>query len=126
MPTMHAVRAHTRGGPEQLVYEESSRPEPGYGDALVAVRAASITAGELTWPATWTDRLDGSGRERTPTIPSHEMSGVVAGLGPRVTTAAIGDQVHGLIPFTHDGAAAEYVSVPADIPAAKPRSLKPR
>ncbi|MGP8296543.1 NADP-dependent oxidoreductase [Streptomyces inhibens] len=123
MSTMHAVRAHTRGGPEQLVYEDSWRPEPGRGEALVAVRAASITAGELTWPATWTDSLDGSGRDRTPTIPSHEMSGVVAGLGPGVTTPVVGDAVYGLIPFVHDGAAAEYVSVPADILAAKPKTL---
>ncbi|MGX5185851.1 alcohol dehydrogenase catalytic domain-containing protein [Streptomyces avermitilis] len=82
MPTMHAVRAHTRGGPEQLVYEDAPCPEPGRGEVLVAVRAASVTADELTWPTTWTGSFDGSGPDRTPTIPSHEMSGVVAALGP--------------------------------------------
>jgi NADPH:quinone reductase-like Zn-dependent oxidoreductase len=120
MNTMRAVRAHRRGGPEQLVYEMAPRPEPAPGEVLVAVHAASITADELTWDATWTDTLEPGGRDRTPIIPSHEMSGVVAALGPGVADVREGDEVYGLIPFTRDGAAAEYVTVPADILAAKP------
>ncbi|MFI6726072.1 NADP-dependent oxidoreductase [Streptomyces atratus] len=120
---MQAVRAHRRGGPEQLVYEQAPRPEPGPGEVLVAVRAASVTADELNWDATWTDGFDSTGRSRTPIIPSHEFSGVVAALGGGVTGWAEGDQVYGLIPFTHDGAAAEYVSLPADILATKPATL---
>ncbi|MEU6091004.1 hypothetical protein ABZ865_30350 [Streptomyces sp. NPDC047085] len=69
MNTMHAVRAHRRGGPEQLVYEQAPRPEPGPGEVLVAVRAASVTAAELDWDATWTDSFDGTGRSRTPVPP---------------------------------------------------------
>ncbi|MER5753602.1 NADP-dependent oxidoreductase [Streptomyces sp. NPDC002088] len=117
---MHAVRAHSRGGPEQLVYEVAPRPRPAPGEVLVAVRAASITSDELTWDATWTDRLDGTGKDRTPIIPSHEVSE----LGPGVTGVAVGDEVYGLIPFTRDGAAAEYVSVPVDVLAAKPAGLE--
>lgn len=124
MNTMHAVRAHSRGGPEQLVYEVAPRPQPAPGEVLVAVRAASITSDELTWDATWTDRLDGTGKDRTPIIPSHEVSGVVSELGPGVTGVAVGDEVYGLIPFTRDGAAAEYVSVPVDVLAAKPAGLE--
>ncbi|GLL07751.1 NADP-dependent oxidoreductase [Dactylosporangium matsuzakiense] len=123
MNTMRAVRAHRRGGPEQLVYEAAPRPEPAPGEVLVAVHAASITAGELTWDATWTDSLDPGGRDRTPIIPSHEMSGVVAALGPGVTGMGVGDEVYGLIPFVRDGAAAEYVTAAADIVAAKPVNL---
>ncbi|MFJ9244596.1 NADP-dependent oxidoreductase [Streptomyces sp. NPDC101776] len=121
--TMRAVRAHERGGPEQLTYESAPRPEPAPGEVLLAVRAASITSGELDWDASWTDRLDGSGRDRTPVVPSHEVSGVVAALGPGVTELSVGDEVYGLIPFTRDGAAAEYVAVPADVLAAKPTRL---
>jgi len=121
--TMRAVRAHERGGPEQLTYESAPRPEPAPGEVLVAVRAASITSGELDWDASWTDSLDGTGRDRTPVVPSHEVSGVVAALGPGVTGLAVGDEVYGLIPFTRDGAAAEYVTVPADVLAAKPARL---
>ncbi|MCD0484217.1 NADP-dependent oxidoreductase [Streptacidiphilus sp. ASG 303] len=121
--TMHAVRAHRRGGPEQLVHEEAPRPEPGPGEVLVAVRSASITSGELTWDASWTDSFDGTGHDRTPVIPSHEFSGVVAALGGGVTSWAEGDEVYGLVPFTQDGAAAEYVCLAADILAPKPAAV---
>jgi NADPH:quinone reductase-like Zn-dependent oxidoreductase len=120
MDTMKAVRAHRRGGPEQLVFEVAPRPEPARGEALVAVHAASITPEELTWEETWTDHPGQGGRNRTPIIPSHEMSGVVATLGAGVTDVAVGDEVYGLIPFVRDGAAAEYVSVPANLLAGKP------
>ncbi|MBM0256043.1 NADP-dependent oxidoreductase [Micromonospora sp. 4G55] len=120
MSTMHAVRAHSRGGPEQLVYEEAPRPEPGPGEVLVAVKAASMTPHELTWPQTWTHSSDGTGPERTPIIPSHEFSGVVAACGAGVESPAEGEAVYGLIPFTRDGAAAEYVTLPAAVVAAKP------
>jgi NADPH:quinone reductase-like Zn-dependent oxidoreductase len=123
METMRAVRAHRRGGPEQLVYEVVPRPEPAPGEVLVAVHAASITSDELTWDATWTDSPEPGGRDRTPIIPSHEMSGVVAALGPGVIETGVGDEVYGLIPFVRDGAAAEYVTVPADILAAKPATM---
>ncbi|GIG00798.1 quinone oxidoreductase [Catellatospora citrea] len=123
MGTMFAVRAHARGGPEQLVYEQAPRPEPGPGEVLVAVKAASMTPQELTWPETWTYTPDGSGPERTPVIPSHEFSGVVAATGPGVDTPAVGDAVYGLIPFSLNGAAAEYVTMPAAVVAAKPATI---
>ncbi|MBQ0893517.1 NADP-dependent oxidoreductase [Micromonospora sp. U56] len=123
MSTMHAVRAHSRGGPEQLVYEEAPRPEPGPGEVLVAVKAASMTPRELTWPETWTHSSDGTGPDRTPIIPSHEFSGVVAACGAGVESPAVGEAVYGLIPFTRDGAAAEYVVLPAAVVVAKPATV---
>jgi NADPH:quinone reductase-like Zn-dependent oxidoreductase len=123
METMRAVRAHRRGGPEQLVYEVAPRPEPAPGDVLVAVHAASITSDELTWDSTWTDSPEPGGRDRTPIIPAHEMSGMVAALGPEVTETRVRDEVYGLIPFGRDGAAAEYVTVPADVLATKPATV---
>jgi NADPH:quinone reductase-like Zn-dependent oxidoreductase len=123
METMKAVRAHRRGGPEQLVFEVAPRPEPARGEALVAVHAASITPDELSWPATWTDRADLGGRDRTPIVPAHELSGVVAQLGLEVTEVEVGDEVYGLIPFVRDGAAAEFVSVPAAVLAGKPVTI---
>ena len=86
MDTMRAVRAHRRGGPEQLVFEVAPRPEPARGEALVAVHAASITPDELTWEETWKDRPGPAGRDRTPIVPSHELSGVVAKLGNESAT----------------------------------------
>ena len=117
---MMALRAHTRGGPERLVFEQAPAPVPGPGEALVAVHAAAITFAELTWDLSWTTR---DGRDRTPVIPSHEMSGTVAGIAGDVTGVAVGDEVYGLIDFDRNGAAAEYVTVPASDLAAKPRSV---
>ena len=113
---MMALRAHKRGGPEQLVYEEAPRPAPGESEILVAVRAAAITFAELTWPETW----EADGVDRTPIIPSHEFAGVVAELGPGVDDLVVGDEVFGLAPFDRDGAAAEYVVVPSSSVARKP------
>jgi len=119
---MMALRAHARGGPEQLVYESAPVPVPGPGEALVAVHAAAITFAELSWDESWTTR---DGRDRTPVIPSHEVSGTVAGLGlgPGADGLAVGEEVYGLIDFDRDGAAAEYVTVPAAHLAARPRSV---
>ncbi len=115
-----AVRLHVRGGPEQLVYEEAPKPTPGPGDALVRVHACAITRDELTWGTTYTNQQGG---ERLPTIPGHELSGVVESLAPGVTEPAIGAAVYGLTDFRRDGGAAEYVLVRAADLAPKPPTL---
>ncbi|MCW2526645.1 MAG: Alcohol dehydrogenase zinc-binding domain protein [Pseudonocardiales bacterium] len=111
---MAALRAHARGGPEQLRYERIPRPRPGRGEVLVAVRAAAITFAELTWDETWS---------HIPVTPSHEFSGMVAALGTEVTEQSVGSGVYGLVPFDRDGAAAEYVVVPAQNVAPKPATV---
>ncbi len=116
---MAALRAHRRGGPEELVLESVPVPDPAAGEVLVAVHAAAITFDELTWEETWTR----AGVSRTPVIPSHEVSGVVAEVGSGVTDFVPGDEVYGLIGFDRDGAAAEYVAVPAADLATKPSTL---
>ena len=83
--TMMALRAHTRGGAEQLVYESAPAPVPGPGEALVEVHAAGITFAELTWDLSWTTK---DGQDRTPVIPSHEVSGMVARLRVRTSPRA--------------------------------------
>lgn len=117
---MKAVRTHARGGPEQLVYEDAPVPRPGAGEVLVRVYATGITPAELTWGATY-QNLDGS--PRIPSIPGHEVSGVVEALGPGVADLHEGDAVYGLTDFPRDGAAAEYVVVRAANLAPKPGSL---
>ena len=120
MGSMMALRAHARGGPEQLVYEEAPAPSAGPGEVLIAVHAAAITFAELTWELEWTTR---DGKDRTPVIPSDELSGTVAGLGDGIVGVAAGDEVIGLVDFDRDGAAAEYVVMPAADVAAKPPSV---
>jgi NADPH:quinone reductase-like Zn-dependent oxidoreductase len=118
--TMKALRAHERGGPERLVYEDAPVPAaPQDDDVLVRVRAASLTFDELTWDETW----QADGVDRTPIVPSHEFAGVVVAVGPDAAGVTEGDEVFGLAPFDRDGAAAEYVLVPASSIARKPRGV---
>ena len=90
------------------------RPEPqGNGDkndVVVQVHASAFTGDELTWPSTWTDRV---GRDRTPSIPGHEVAGVVTALGYGTTGLSVGQRVFGLTDWTRDGTLAEYVAVEA-------------
>ncbi|MCV7225289.1 NADP-dependent oxidoreductase [Mycolicibacterium komossense] len=116
---MTALRAHRRGGPEELTVERAPVPVPADREVLVAVHAAAITFDELTWEETWTR----DGVDRTPIIPSHEVSGVVAAIGTDVTDIAVGDEVFGLIQFDRDGAAAEFVAVPASDLAPRPATV---
>jgi NADPH:quinone reductase-like Zn-dependent oxidoreductase len=118
--TMRAARAHARGGPEQLRLDDVPKPEPRVGEALIRVHAAGITPTELEWTETWVDR---EGHDRTPTVPSHEFSGVVEDLGYGVTHVIVGEEVYGLVPFDQDGAAAEFVAIRARDLAPKPVSL---
>ena len=113
-----ALRAHARGGPEQLTYEQAPRSAAGPGEALIVLHAATITFAELDLDLSWTTR---DGPDRTPVIPSHEMSGTTTGLG--VAGLAVGGEVIGLIDFDQDGAAVEYVVMPAASLGAKPPSV---
>jgi NADPH:quinone reductase-like Zn-dependent oxidoreductase len=85
-------------------------PKPGINDVLVEVRAAGFVGTELSWPSTWTDRLD---RDRTPTVPGHELAGVVTELGYGTTGLSVGQRVFGLTDWYRDGTLAEYVAVEA-------------
>jgi NADPH:quinone reductase-like Zn-dependent oxidoreductase len=87
---------------------------------LVAVRAAAITPAEFTWPATW---ADAARKSRLPTIPSHEIAGVGATMGPAVSSIAAGQDVYGLIDCHRDGGAAEFVVARAEQLAAKPHTV---
>jgi NADPH:quinone reductase-like Zn-dependent oxidoreductase len=117
---MKALRIHARGAAADLIYESAPAPEPGTGDLLVDVHAASYTPGELEWPSTWVDR---SGHDRTPIIPCYEFSGVVSSLGFGATGFSVGDEVYGLADWYRDGAAAEVIAVEARNVAARPQSV---
>jgi NADPH:quinone reductase-like Zn-dependent oxidoreductase len=119
MDTMQAIRAHSRGGPDRLRLERAPVPVPVAGEVLIKVHAAAITYDELLWDESWTRQ----GIDRTPMIPSHEVSGTVAELGDTVSDLKIGQDVYGLIEFDRDGAAAQFVTIPAADLAMKPRSV---
>src|SRR3954468_9009239 len=90
----------------------AERPEPqaAINDVVVRVHASGFVPTELTWPSTWTDRL---GRERTPSIPGHELAGVVTALGYGTRGLSVGQRVFGLTDWYRDGALAEYAAVEA-------------
>ena len=117
---MKAVRTHGRGGPEQLFFEDAPLPEVRRGDVLLQVRATGITPTELTWDETY---QNADGAPRIPSIPGHEVSGVVERMAPDVTDFRPGDEVYGLADFPRDGAAAEFAAVRAANLALKPRSI---
>ena len=95
------------------------RPEPqaAINDVVVRVHAAGFVNTELAWPSTWTDRLD---RDRTPTIPGHELAGVVTALGDGTTGLSVGQRVFGLTDWYRDGTLAESIAVEARNLAALP------
>src|SRR5215469_14472855 len=97
-------------GTAGMTLAERPEPEAGVNDVLVEVHASGFTPGELTWPGTWADRF---GRDRTPSIPGHELAGVVRSLGYGTAGLSVGQRVFGLTDWTRDGTLGEYVAVEA-------------
>jgi NADPH:quinone reductase-like Zn-dependent oxidoreductase len=89
---------------------ERPEPRPAINDVVVQVHAAGFVNTELTWPSTWADRSD---RNRTPSIPGHELAGVVTALGYGTTGLSIGQRVFGLADWHRDGSLAEFVAMEA-------------
>jgi len=89
---------------------ERREPQAAINDVVVRVHASGFVGTELTWPSTWTDRLD---RDRTPSIPGHELAGVVTALGYGTTGLSVGQRVFGLADWYRDGTMAEYLAIEA-------------
>src|ERR1700719_2106896 len=90
----------------------SERPEPpaAINDVIVQIHASGFVPTEMEWPSTWTDRAN---RDRTPSIPGHELAGVVTALGYGTTGVSVGQRVFGLADWHRDGTLAEYVAIEA-------------
>jgi NADPH:quinone reductase-like Zn-dependent oxidoreductase len=97
-------------GVDGLRLSDIPHPHAAENDVIVRVHAAGFTPGELDWPGTWTDR---AGRDRAQSVPGHDLSGVVAGLGYGTTGLTVGQRVFGLADWTRDGSLAEYTAVEA-------------
>jgi len=89
---------------------ECPKPQAAINDVVVQIHASGFVGTELDWPSTWADRLN---RDRTPSIPGHELAGVVTALGYGTTGLSVGQRVFGLTDWNRDGTLAEYVAVEA-------------
>jgi NADPH:quinone reductase-like Zn-dependent oxidoreductase len=97
-------------GTAGMTLTERPAPQAAINDVVVAVEASGFVPTELSWPSTWTDRL---GRARTPTIPGHEVAGIVTALGYGTTGLSVGQRVFGLADWYRDGSLAESIAIEA-------------
>lgn len=117
---MKAVRIHTYGGPEVLVYEDALRPVPAAGEVLVKVYATALNPVDRFTRAGY---LQGMVHFELPFTPGLDLAGVVEAIGAGVTTVALGDAVFGYSNMMRQGAYAEYAVVSAGEIAPKPASV---
>ncbi len=108
---MKAVAIHESGDPDVLRYEEVDRPEPGEGEVLIRVHAASVN------PIDW-KRRRGLVSGPLPTVLGSDVSGTVE--ASRAEGFAVGDQVFGI---SASGGYAEYATASAATIAKKPEGV---
>lgn len=114
---MKAVRIHEFGGPETLQLEDLPRPEPGFGEVLVQVLAASVN------PVDYKIRKGGYvSKDALPLTLGRDIAGLVDLVGPAVSGFRPGDAVYAMLPPSRGGYA-EFVSVKAEDTAKKPARL---
>jgi NADPH:quinone reductase-like Zn-dependent oxidoreductase len=109
--TMRAIVVTDQAaGTTGMTLVEQPVPKAAINDVIVQIHASGFVPTELAWPSTWTDRL---GRDRTPSIPGHELAGVVTALGYGTTGVSVGQRVFGLADWYRDGTLSEYVAIEA-------------
>lgn len=110
-PHMRAITVRDRdAGAAGLLLNDMPYPIAGENDVIVRVHGAGFISTELKWTGTWVDR---AGRDRTPSIPGHDLSGVVVELGSGTTGLTVGQRVFGLTDWFRNGTLAEYTAVEA-------------
>jgi NADPH:quinone reductase-like Zn-dependent oxidoreductase len=108
---MQAVVMHETGNPDVLRYEETERPDPGDGEVLIRVHAASVN------PVDWKYRR-GLADKQLPAVLGNDISGTVE--VSRAQGFAEGDDVFG---FAASGGYAEFATAPAALIAKKPAGV---
>jgi NADPH2:quinone reductase len=93
------------GPPESLVLEEVPSPQPGPGEVVVSIKAASVN-----FPDVLIIQNKYQFKPTLPFSPGSELAGVVKAIGPGVKNVKPGDKV---IAFTTFGAFAEEVKTEA-------------
>jgi len=110
LPMKAIVVTDQAAGTAGMKLGERPEPQAAINDVIVQVHASGFVATELEWPSTWADRR---GHARTPSIPGHELAGVITALGYGTTGLSVGQRVFGLADWHRDGTLAEYVAMEA-------------
>ncbi len=120
MATMKAVRMHSYGGSEVLVYEDVPQPQPAADEVLIRVHAAGVN------PVDWKIR-NGYGKEtfghHLPHILGCDLAGVVESVGSEVKRLKAGDAVYGYTSLRREGTYAEFIVAKESEVTLKPTSL---
>jgi NADPH:quinone reductase-like Zn-dependent oxidoreductase len=116
---MKAVRYHSYGGSDVLVYEDADRPAAAAGQVVVRVAGTAFNLLDAAIRAGLLQQVFPVG---IPHVPNFDVAGVITELGEGVRGWSVGDAVVAFLPPTTPGAAAEYVAAPAEVLAAAPRT----
>jgi NADPH:quinone reductase-like Zn-dependent oxidoreductase len=115
---MRAVRYYDGGAPDVLQLETIDRPEPGPGEVLVEIRAASVNPVDA--------KFGQAGLPRLPKTTGSDLAGVVAAVGEGVDAYAEGDRVFATGLHTGrfaGGSFADHAAVPTDLLAPLPDAV---
>jgi len=118
---MKAVRYHSYGDSDVLVYEDADRPAAGAGQVVVQVAGTAFNPVDVAIRAGFLQEVF---PVALPHIPNFDVAGVIAEIGAGVRGWNAGDAVVAFLPMTAPGAAAEYVAAPAEVLAAAPRTVE--
>ena len=118
---MKAVRYHSYGDSSVLAYEDADRPAAGPGQVVVKVAGAAFNPVDVAIRAGFMQQVF---PVALPHIPNFDVSGVIDEVGEGVSGWSAGDAVVAFLAMTAPGAAAEYVTVPAEVLAAAPRTVE--
>ena len=118
---MKAVRYHSYGDSDVLVYEEADRPVAGAGQVVVKVAGAAFNPLDVAIRAGFVQQIF---PVAFPHIPNYDVAGVITEAGEGVSGWSAGDPVVAFLPMTVPGAAAEYATAPAEALAAAPRAVE--
>src|SRR6266851_3167137 len=112
---MKAVRYHSYGGSDVLVYEDADRPVAGAGQVVVKVAGAAFNPVDAAIRAGFLQQVF---PVAFPHVPNFDVAGVITEVGEGVSGWSAGAAVVAFLPMTAPGAAAEYVAAPAEVLAA--------
>nr|MDT0660592.1 NADP-dependent oxidoreductase [Micromonospora sp. DSM 115978] len=117
---MKAVRFHSYGASDVLVHQEADRPQARAGQVVVKVAGAAFNPVDASIR---TGYLTEAFPLALPHTPCYDVAGTIVEIGEGVGGWSAGDAVVAFLPIGAPGAAAEYVTAPADTLVAAPRTV---